>query len=364
MDQDYVTSNQMMQAMTAEIAAWARRGLRLPAYRQPLWEMKPHPGADPVFVARVTAAWRALDLTIAAVVSEDAILTLRAARYHGLPKVIGRCLFPRFAMADDDTQAAVIRSALYNMGTLGGDILVRLLGEEGPSWFPWHYAWIGYSMRAPRETFILRPASLRPVQTSTEGVVWGSPTRPTATVGRRTAPLVFSPHAVARITERLTVTDTPEYAGWGDIFSYLQRSRYFEPARLHPDQPAISLFDIAVPGTLSWEIAESLLDNIAPDTFPHPAYRLGSCPVVFDAGCWVATTFLPPGFTGTPEYGKALATSLDPLEKAALLDACATISLKAQAHPEAQALRVWFHRHGVPQAIRTPRELYDPLDLY
>src|SRR5712671_6282288 len=52
MDQAYVTSNQRMQAMTAHIAAWARRGLRLPAYRQPLWEMKPHPGADPVFVAR------------------------------------------------------------------------------------------------------------------------------------------------------------------------------------------------------------------------------------------------------------------------------------------------------------------------
>jgi hypothetical protein len=84
----------------------------------------------------------------------------------------------------------------------------------------------------------------------------------------------------------------------------------------------------------------------------------------------VATTFLCPGHDGTPEHallarsgdgggrggaGGSACGGLDALVRAARR----TCTLYLQRTGDFSAVR-WFHEHGIPQVVPTPRPLYRP----
>jgi hypothetical protein len=89
------------------------------------------------------------------------------------------------------------------------------------------------------------------------------------------------------------------------------------------------------------------------------AYRVGYCPVEDAGEFFVAKTVLVPGYSGTPEYGLLLKTSLASGVKERMLQRCERHSYRMTIATKDFTLLRWFHTHGVPQVITYTTPLFD-----
>ena len=65
----------------------------------------------------------------------------------------------------------------------------------------------------------------------------------------------------------------------------------------------------------------------------------------------MATTFLPPGYVGTPEYALLSQARISASTKARLLAQCQDSSFERLCQSMDFTVLRWFHEHGIPQVI-------------
>ena len=220
-------------------------------------------------------------------------------------------------------------------------------------WFPYHD--ISVRHRHPGNAWTLHCDSLKAHATADGQTFYAAAAAPTVWEGRRRV-VAFSTHAIARMTDRLVWTPSrASYANLGDVFTFLNATRYFEPTRLHPQQAAIALYNTCIAHWSSQRYVEEVLDHA--DRKSLYAYRMGYCPLVADGDFWVATTTLAPGYVGTPEDGALLKASLAPGVKERMVAQCQGLSFTQMQSTQDFSLLRWFHRHGIPQVIPSTRAL-------
>ena len=145
-----------------------------------------------------------------------------------------------------------------------------------------------------------------------------------------------------------------EYGACGDVHVFLRKCVYFEPVILYGGQPAFVLYNMCDdPTFVDYHVyTEGVLglENLVPGE-GVPYYKVGYCPVVFEDGYAKAKTFIPPGFTSTPEYGLLLKSNLPKDQKDRFLAKVTDESwtrYEILISNDNEVIR-WFHQNGIPQ---------------
>lgn len=161
------------------------------------------------------------------------------------------------------------------------------------------------------------------------------------------------------------------YAALGDVYGFFEQCRHFEPSHIRGDGErrgelvgAVSFFDDCESDRM-WNhhyVTELLGAGYGNDPAKGtPYHRVGYCPVALDGDYAVATSFLPPGFCKTPEYGAIMRANLPRAEKERLralaTDEMALVRLTEDC--DFSAVRL-FHEGGVPQVVQTHEEWFVP----
>ncbi len=88
-------------------------------------------------------------------------------------------------------------------------------------------------------------------------------------------------------------------------------------------------------------------------------YRVGYCPLVFNEEYAIAKTFLPPGYSQTPERELINNKISNLIERQKLIAIAGKLDFYSLRNGEAMDLIKWFHDNGVPQVIDPPSALFD-----
>jgi hypothetical protein len=237
--------------------------------------------------------------------------------------------------------------------TLVGNAILRLLLNEHDfaTWFPQN----DFSLDFTRDHEMqVHCASLHKHLARDGRAFYASAKQHTATIRGKTRIVAFSPHAIERITERLTI-GVHDYHAIGRMFAYMSDCRYFEPVQV-PSGTMLSFYERCDSRSFSGHYARRLLTTIDPNT--KYAMRLGYCPVIEEGAFFLCKTVLFPGQRGTPEYGALQRASFAPGVKERLLAACERLSYNSLLETQDFSLIKWFHKH-VPQVIPFNGPLFD-----
>lgn len=163
-------------------------------------------------------------------------------------------------------------------------------------------------------------------------------------------PVGFSRHAIERACERMIWMNPLDYAQLLLIRLQLTGCLTCEGLQLSNGQHAFAMYgSVGDPGN---PIYETYVDRIFNTTPGIPAERLrylmGYCPVDFRLGRAVARTFLPPGYSDTPEDQLVRSTVTDRGLQRQLL-AAARNNTFGQVLTGNHDVIKWYHEHGVPQ---------------
>ena len=328
---------------------------RLPAYRQPELRWVITPNCHPDFVQRMKATWTRLDLTDRTQWQEDEARFLRAHRFYGSRALWKKGLTVQDFHMDVDTASLNFRGFQSALADLIGEKLLTLLGpHEVTQWFPYHYCQVGSDPSG--HSWRLHCDSLLSHVTADGRPLYYAATRPQLTVRGAPHTVAFTPHAIRRLGERVAWSPTT-YADLGDVFGIVRDCTHVTTVHLYPHQLALVLYGDCVPGFVSDRYPDEILDVRQPHT-PY-RYRLGYCPLVQDGDFWVATTLLPPGYKGTPEYTVLLKTALPPTLKDRMLHQCDDFTYHRICTTMDFSLLKWFHQHGVPQVLPTPGAVHE-----
>lgn len=351
-----LTAAQVAAAMVLAYAPLLRQTPRLPTYAQPAITWDCTPTCAPAFAAHLRATWQRLDLRDPAQFSEAEALLFRYLRMHGLLKLYRVALPAHARAAPGAWHEQPLRELVFCLGTiLGEKLLAVMTPAERAQWLPWH-SFDFYPGRTPHD-LTLYGDSLTVLPSSTGQPIYTASTPPTVLAQGVRRPLAFTAHAIERMRDRrIPAATTQSHNSLVDLFAFVQRNHYVEPATLYGTHPAVALFDVCAPGFFTQRYVEEL---VGPG--PHPQrylYRFGYCPLVPEGDVWLAKTLLVPGFIGTPEYGRLRQASLAPGVKERLLQACEALSLTQLIDTNDFGLIRWFHTHGMPQVIPEPPGAY------
>jgi hypothetical protein len=352
-DQEYLTHFPVLQ-----------KSLLLPAYRQPAFSYVAEDGCDPDFFQLVKDTCKKIDLADRAQFSALECTLVRYHRMHGLRKLCQQYAgyqhlrtYAAVGPLSDATRHAasqwVTTSVLHLLNTLVGNAILRLLlhDHDFATWFPQH----DFSLDFARDHEMqVHCASLHTHLSRDGRTFYASAKQQTATIRGKTRIVAFSPHAIERMTERLTI-GVHDYHAIGRMFAYLNNCRYFEPVQV-PSGTMLSFYERCDSRSFSGYYARRLLPTIDPNT--KYAMRLGYCPVIEDGEFFVCKTVLFPGQRGTPEYGALCRASFAPGVKERLFAACERLSYNSLLETQDFSLITWFHKH-VPQVIPFNGPLFD-----
>lgn len=192
--------------------------------------------------------------------------------------------------------------------------------------------------------------------------------KPRVRLGPSSWPVGFHEHAIEQAAARLN-PNYLEYHCSADVHAFFAHCVYFEEvvlnSRSHPDQPAFSMFDTCNdPSFHSYHVyVDDVfgLNGTAPDRTKGDFYfRLGYFPVRFENGFATATTFLRPGYTGTPELHRLRDERHMPRDKKAFL------LRESRQHKGREVLLggrteviKWFHTNGCPQVVQFKHRVFD-----
>jgi hypothetical protein len=168
-------------------------------------------------------------------------------------------------------------------------------------------------------------------------------------------PVGFSRHAIERACERMIWMKPLDYAQLLLIRLQLTGCLTCEGLQLSNGQPAFAMYgSVGDPGN---PIYETYVDRILNTTPGIPAERLrylmGYCPVDFRLGRAVAITFLPPGYSGTPEDQLVRSTVTDRGLQRQLLAAARNNTFGQVLIGNHEVIK-WYHENGVPQVKLIP----------
>lgn len=250
--------------------------------------------------------------------------------------------------------------ALAQVGlNLGEQIYRKIPKEKLKELIPYY----DFQVAASGREFVVKCSALEK-ESGAFGTVYYTQQKPTVTFSGQEYVFAYSRHAVDALCKRLK-PDRLNYGTAGDLAAYFQKCSYVEPVTLYPDQPGFLLYDWCIePRFSQYEFyVKRILGEDAVDWKGGiPYYRLGYCPVVFENGFAKAKTFLCPGHTSTPEYGKLLqSVGMSQAEKERL-KALATVddaSLEMIFRTGNYDHLKWFHENGVPQVVQLEEVVFD-----
>jgi hypothetical protein len=201
-----------------------------------------------------------------------------------------------------------------------------------------------------------------------QGTIYYSRKQPTVTLGPRAWKVGFSRHAIEQVVARLN-PNYLQYESSSDVHCFFAKCVYHEPAEIdsknHPNQPAFSMYDNCDdPTFFAYRV---YVDGVFGANGKPPDrssgafhYRIGYFPVEFDKGFAKATTFLRPGYSGTPEL--ALLRSSESLtrdQKLFLLKEARENKGREALLDERTEVIKWFHDNGVPQVRQFRHAVFD-----
>ena len=201
----------------------------------------------------------------------------------------------------------------------------------------------------------LKCSKLNTVTTS-RGSAFASRNQPRVTIDGSEYVVAFSRHAIQRICERRT--NIPyTYRVSGEIHSMLSDLRYFEPVKLRDGQWAIELIDVLHGDMFEYFAFATERFGFKTLRIPRAYILTGYCPICFDGDIAVATTYLLPGSTKTPEYQAIGASTLPRMEKEQLRKIVSTNDI-VDLDSRLDVLN-WVTDQGVPQAFWSEERLFD-----
>jgi hypothetical protein len=304
--------------------------------------------ADPEFIKAVEDAAKSIDFLDDKVVGLPHKEFYRLGKRHGFPAV--------FADLQHETENEPNLLPLLLL-TLGSQILDRVPSDVRRKHMPCNDVMVAFEGR----DIVLHFSSIR-WQSGSGGRIFYSPLKPKILFEKAEYIVGFSKHAIERICKRIK-PNYIDYGACGDIHVFLRSCVYFEPVVLYGDQPAFVLYNrcdhpsFADYQTYTVEVLglENLVDGVGP-----PYYKIGYCPVVFEAGFAKAKTFLPPGFTSTPEYGLLLKSGLQREVKDRFISKVTDESWTHSGvllNNDHEVIK-WFHSNGMPQVIQMKTEVF------
>lgn len=143
---------------------------------------------------------------------------------------------------------------------------------------------------------------------------------------------------------------------------------YVEPTVLPAGNMAVSLFDFCLgPGTWQYDNYVRRCLPVAPvrgreqwnSTGKPYGYRLGYCPIKLIEKYAVAWTFLPPGFSKTPERRLLRENCHDRKLRGQLIQVADQMGYNTLRYGRGFDAIEWFHKNGIPQVIDPPIPLFD-----
>ena len=193
---------------------------------------------------------------------------------------------------------------------------------------------------------------------SLHGTIYFSPLEPTVRINDEDFKVGFTRHALERACQRLALNQPITYCDFRRVAIHFKTCEYFEVISLPDEQQALRLL-----GLCSDDLMDIYLRDVAgldESTISSGKcfFVLGYCPLQIVRDYAVATTFLCPGYRGTPEHALVNATTMSANERRTLhaMASSATLADVISGH-QTEALR-WYHRNGVPQVITLERNIY------
>lgn len=342
--------NAKHKAYKDKIAADKQRRAQYPEF---LYDTK---HGDPSFVSAVVQAVNGIDFDDRSAFSEAERYLYREMRKHGgrhALRLAGE-LFRSHPIKEDPT--GEVRETLFALN-LGSLIYSSIPLEVRKEHLPYNDCHVNFG----RE-IVLKFSSLLAAK-GDGGRIYYSRREPHVEFGGVQYIASFSRHAVDRLCERLQPNFT-EYAGAGDLHAALANCVYFEPARLSNGDPAFVIYgdcDGAAFTNHRRYVKEILgVTNIYP-SLGRFYYRIGYFPVVFEGKFAKATTFLYPGYKGTPEHQLIKTARLRTEERQTLLQQTQGLDAEEVLINDGSAVIKWFHDHGIPQVVQMKRKVYELL---
>lgn len=311
-------------------------------------------GGDPEFVSIVKTLVASFDFSDVSICPPD------IQRLYRLQKSIG---YPRLSemfqgLARDvfrDPMTAEIRATELEHplgGYLGQWLFDRLPDPCRDQPLPFHY----FCVR-PVEDFIGIEFEFLPSQKTDSGTIYFSPAKPTVRFGGADWIVAFSRHAIERACQRFTPVSPISYVYFQMNYIYFRCCTYFQPLELEDGQPAIRLFGECddVPDREMRLYRDQILGDAYKPGLGKAHYVLGYCPIAFKGGKAVATTFLYPGYSGTPEDVLVRRARIQPTERERLIYAANNNNQHRVLSLGNTDVIKWYHDNGVPQVVQLPR---------
>jgi len=315
----------------------------------------------PEFVSLIKDVQKDIDLDDPAVCTDTMRQCYRCIQDHGFDAYRGSL---QAALPAGDNQAMAADSFNHAFMMNYGSVLYRRIPEEvRRRYLPFNDAYVHFH---GNQQFVFFSSLLS--TPSDGGTIYHSRLAPTVTLGGTEWKVGFSRHAIEQAVLRLN-PNYLEYAAAGDVHAFFAKCIYHEPSEInsaaHPQQPAFCMYDTCGgPTFTAYDVyAKQILGVGEPDSdIVHGGifFRLGYFPVVFDKGFAKATTFMRPGYTGTPELRLLQHTEGMPREQKAFL------LREARENTGREALLVgrfeiikWFHDNGVLQVKRFRKPLFN-----
>jgi hypothetical protein len=179
--------------------------------------------------------------------------------------------------------------------------------------------------------------------------------------------LAFSQHTIDQICRRFR-PDELSYGGLGEAHALFSELNYAEVVTLPAGNLAVSIFDFCLsPGTWQYDnYVGRCLPGVSPrgpddwkeSNRPY-GYRIGYCPVDLISEYAVTRTYLPPGFSKTPERELLKTNCFDSRERYRLSRIAQDMNSYTLRRGKGFDAIEWFHKNGVPQVIDPPVPLFD-----
>jgi len=258
----------------------------------------------------------------------------------------------------DDLQAELKVAQLEHPlgGFLGQWVFDRLPEPCRDLPLPFHY----FCVR-PVEDFIGVEFEFLPSQRTDSGTIYYSPVEPKVEFGGASWTVGFFRHAIERACQRFTPVCPITYLYFQMNYIYFRCCRYFEPLELEDGQPAIRLFGECddVPDREMRLYRDQILGESYEASKGKAHYVLGYCPIAFKGGKAVATTFLYPGYRGTPEDVLVRRARISASERERLIQAANhNTRHRVVALGNADVIK-WYHDNGVPQVVQFHHRVID-----
>jgi hypothetical protein len=315
---------------------------------------------DPEFIAIVKEAQLKIDLDAPDQCTDTFRRAYQAMRTHGISEVIHGF---QMAGGSDPMSQHNAYIAETQFGLHYGQLLFRHIPiEVRKAYLPYNDVMVFYI----GDRFVPVFSSLLKAK-SKGGTIYYSRRKPLLTIAGQRYPVGFSEHSIERAVLRLN----PNYLNYEasyDVHCFFANCLYHEHTILdspsHPDQNAFCMYNRC--GTPHYKSYQTYVNNIYGLNGKEPDhskgefhYRLGYFPFVIDNGFAKATTFLRPGYSGTPERNLLHATELPhELKRFLIKEAGEQIGREVTLADRVEVIE-WFHRNGIPQVMQFKEPLFD-----